>query len=332
MSKAKNKNWNRTENVPILPRRALSSIERVDLERIFRTPSAFVDHVKFHKPYHYSHLFPSSFHIDTSDVEKSWNETMHGDNLIQQDNKRMLSSTETRTLFLQYNYARSIVFHLREKVKLSVLDARRLLHWQSVADTARNTICVMNLRLVVGVARQKGYCSRPDYVNSLFPAGQAGLLLSAYYFDISLGWAFSTYACRTIYTKFIEALEQNAEWYHRSKDPEAGRFLSLDAPDHEFEPLDIQRFKEVQQEEIKSHMLETLTKIMSELQLPSRFKAVLRHRLGISVQAKKLNRQLSLEEIGKIYKVSRERIRQMEAKTISRIKTVIAENRKMQLV
>lgn len=339
MCKPKNSNFSKTEAIPLLPLHLLSQEEISELTRIFTNSTSYVDNSVFHQSNPHLRLFPKDFQVDVSDIERSWLMSMIGTveaQPVPSKDKHRLTAHEVKTLFLQFNYARYVVYRLRKKTEISVCEARKLLRWQNISDTVRNKLCVANMSLVVSMAKNCHYVFRSDYADNVFPAGLEGLLLSINHYDIALGWAFSTYACRAIFTHFGRAIKDRMKSYRFTrKDDEndnTGRILTLDeiCDGYSIEPVDLKELRRSELNREKEDMLTVVEYTMRSLD--PRCRSVLKHCLGISKEAKELNRQLTLGEIGYIYNISRERVRQLKVRGILHIQKIIQKNQKLQLV
>ena len=115
----------------------------------------------------------------------------------------LLTPQQERETFLQYNYARCRAERARREVKLPKLtlkQAREVLHWHRMALETREKIAEYNLALVLAMAKRlpSGGVDFPEMISE----GNMALLRSIDKFNVSKGFKFSTYACRAILKAF----------------------------------------------------------------------------------------------------------------------------------
>jgi DNA-directed RNA polymerase sigma subunit (sigma70/sigma32) len=309
-----------TEAIPKLPL-LLSAGEVAKLSSVFSEQTIYIDHPSFHEANPHICLFPRDFKVDTSGIEDGWRFS-HDPDAKYLDNKVVrLTKDQERTLFLQSNYARSIVYRLRRKRQLSISEARKLLYWQDVAEKVRNTLWLVNLPLIMLVARQRGFAGN-DFGETLLSSGIDALNRAINRFDISYGFAFSTYAYRAILTALWRASNEVSKVGtvvsmldgHKFVQRKLYYFEDLKLPGdngnpHDFDPEDPSAVRDVIRQESRD-MLDVVQKHLPLI--PRHYRMVLRHRLGLSKVAKRKGRSLTLSEIQDIISVSKERVRQME--------------------
>lgn len=223
---------------------------------------------------------------------------------------------------------------------------------------AREQMTVANLKLVFHLAKKYLYSGEP--LDDLAQEGNIGLLKAVERFDWRRGFKFSTYAtwwirqqigrhiadkCKTVRIPVhVHDKVQRLFREIQALELETGRAPKLDEisvrvgiPVHKvaalqrlaLEPLVIHELDidemiaiEAQSDFVspdpmdivfQSELLETIDKLLSTLK--PKEEQILRLRFGIGVE-----NALTLEEVGSQYKVTRERVRQIEAKAIRKLK------------
>lgn len=115
---------------------------------------------------------------------------------------KALSAADEKRLFLRFNYARYRLCRLASKQRpgrtLSV--TREMILWNERAEKARSELVQANMALVLAMAKR---FQIPNVeFEELVSEGNMALLRCINKFDVSLGFKFSTYACRAILKSF----------------------------------------------------------------------------------------------------------------------------------
>jgi RNA polymerase primary sigma factor len=115
----------------------------------------------------------------------------------------LLTGAQERILFMKYNYARFQVSEIQQKAagrSLTLGEARTTLRWHAVAMQYREQLAETNLALVLAMAKRVRL-AEVDFAD-LIGEGNMALMRSVDKFDCGRGFKFSTYACRAILKAF----------------------------------------------------------------------------------------------------------------------------------
>jgi len=153
--------------------------------------------------------------------------------------------------------------------------------------------------------------SEVDFAD-LVSEGNMALLRSVDKFDCERGFKFSTYACRAILKAFSRQgvkLSKYRQRFPTDFDPamEKSNHLETVRRTHEEECAD----------EVK-HIVRTNSAELSEVE-----KTVIAHRFGVDQRPDSPN--LTLEQVGQIIGVTKERVRQIQNKALEKIRDVLEE-------
>jgi len=226
-----------------------------------------------------------------------------------------LASEQERKLFLRYNYARMRVRELQDRFAEKVLTAqatRRLLAWGHRALDVRSTLAEANLPLVMAMAKRTRLAS-VDY-NELISEGNMALLRSLEKFDCGRGYKFSTYACRAILKSFSRVAMRMSRY--------RGRFPT------EFDPA-IERSDHIERkrEEVVTDCVDELKVILLRnlAELTDVERTVIRERFALQLSGSESAAPKTLEQVGLIIGVTKERVRQIQNKALKKIRTTLEE-------
>ena len=231
----------------------------------------------------------------------------------------LLTAKQERALFLQFNLCRYRASKLRDVLaKMDVPDAdkaRQMLDWHRKAEAYRDQIAQTNLALVLAMAKRTRM-SEVDFAD-LVSEGNMALLRAVDKFDVARGFKFSTYACRAILKAFSRSgikLSKYRQMFPTDFDPklEKSDFMQKKREGHEDDCVD----------EVRRIILDNtaeLTDIEQE---------VIAHRFGVAAAGvspapQPEARPLTLDEVGKIIGVTKERVRQIQNKALEKVKTAL---------
>lgn len=276
-----------------LVRMRLSVAQKVDVENIMAQPVSCTPNMQFRRPTVMAQIL-------RQDVV-----TMPGENLTREDEQ---------ALFLQFNYARFRIGQIRRKLlrlaKWSKDDVTELLQWNQSQLDARSKIASSNMGLVLAMAKRANYYGVE--LTDLISEGSVALLRAADKFDCSLGFKFSTYACKAIYKSFGRAAKKHYR-YRNFFSVQLGPTVEKD--DH----LDRAREERHQEQvgEVRTIMRDNLANL-STIEL-----SVVSDRFSLNESESKAP---TLKQLGEKLGLSKERVRQIQNVAIGKLRQV-AEQR-----
>lgn len=230
----------------------------------------------------------------------------------------LLTAAQERVIFMQFNFCRFKVARLKDEIgnkPVGATKARELLEWHRKAEAYRDQIAQTNLALVLAMAKRTRM-SEVDF-SDLVSEGNMALLRAVDKFDVARGFKFSTYACRAILKAFSRTgvkLSKHRQLFPTDFDPKLERsdFMEKKRESHEDECVD----------EIRQIMVDNradLTDIEQE---------VIEHRFALG-KVRKENPEagpLTLEQVGKIIGVTKERVRQIQNKALDKIRQSLEQD------
>ena len=227
-----------------------------------------------------------------------------------------LTHEQEQRLFMRYNFARrqvALILRSFAGKRLTPPATRRLLAWgHRVLDT-RTAIVRLNLPLVLAMAKRTRLTSI-DF-NDLTSEGNMALLRSIEKFDCSLGYKFSTYACRAILKSFSRVAMRASRY--------RGRFPAAFDPSMErSDYLDTKRgiIEQDCVDELKRILINNLAELsdVERTVISERF-AIGRPEINGPPTPK------TLEQVGVIIGVTKERVRQIQNKALEKIRGALEE-------
>lgn len=225
---------------------------------------------------------------------------------------QLMSTQEEKLMFLRFNFAKFKLTQLQAKVKrvgLTRASAEELVEWHRRFEHFREYLVRTNLALVLAMAKRVrlGDVDFAEVVSE----GNMALIRAVDKFNVERGFKFSTYACRAILKAFSRtSLKSNR---YRTRFPV------------EFEPdLEKSDWSDRRREQIESECIDELKTIVDRnlADLSNVEQTVIRRRFNWQ-EAEET--PLTLEEVGKIIGVTKERVRQIQNKALAKIKVVMEE-------
>jgi RNA polymerase primary sigma factor len=296
----------------------LSAREKRLLRQVLSEPIDYIDSEEFRKPGAEKRIYAEAPDVQKPDV--SWYRPLMDDPNPKQDARKtgtlLLTAAEERVLFLQYNYARHRVSELQKQIGLhdpTEEQAREILHWYTIAQQYREQIAETNLALVLAMAKRTRM-SEVDFAD-LVSEGNMALLRSVDKFDCGRGFKFSTYACRAILKAFSRQGMKMSKYRQRFPtdfDP------AMEKSNH------LETLRRTYEEECADEVKHIVEKNQAELSDVER--TVISHRFGLDREQQADSPPLTLEQVGQIIGVTKERVRQIQNKALEKIRAVLEEN------
>ena len=229
-----------------------------------------------------------------------------------QGQEPLLSRELEQDLFRRYNYLKYKVAKLRKELSPSRAKAGIVLRirktWgQAVAIKQR--IVRANLGLVISIARRH-VGTRSD-LSKLIGDGNYSLMLAVEKFDFSRGFRFSTYASWAIMKNFAKSIPEES---YQLENYVTGTQEIMEA-------TGASRNLGTTKEERLPLLRNELGKFVNKL--PDRERVILINRFGLF----DATAPRTLEQIGKIFSLSKERIRQIEERALGRLRKIMSREK-----
>lgn len=288
-----------------------SSDERL-LRRLLKDPQDYIDSESFRAPGAERDIFDDAPDIRKPDV--SWYHPVMDD--LGKDRRSngqqvLLTAAEERVIFYQYNYARFRISELQKEIWASAdqqptdEQIAGLLKWKRRAELLREQIANTNLALVLAMAKRTRM-SEVDFAD-LVSEGNMALLRAVDKFDAGRGFKFSTYACRAIIKAFSRQGMKLSKYRQRFPT--------------DFDPkLERSDYLERRREEYQKDAAGELKRIFDEnaAELSDIERTVIDFRFGLEKEI--IGKPLTLEQIGQIIGVTKERVRQIQNKALTKMR------------
>src|SRR4051794_23897246 len=225
---------------------------------------------------------------------------------------QLMSAAEEKLMFLRFNYAKRKLQALQKKVAQQGVTAELAEHvqeWFRRFEHFREYLVRTNLALVLAMAKRVrlGDVDFAEVVSE----GNMALLRAVDKFNVDRGFKFSTYACRAILKAFSRtAMKANR---HRTKFPV------------EFEPdLEKSDWADKRRDQVEEDCIDELKTIVDRnlADLSTVEETVIRRRFNWDQHD---DSSLTLEDVGKIIGVTKERVRQIQNKALAKIRAVMED-------
>jgi len=225
---------------------------------------------------------------------------------------QLMKGPEERLMFLRYNYCKLRLVNLQKKIQKDGLTrelAENFVEWHRKFEHFREYLVRTNLALVLAMAKRVrlGDVDFAEVVSE----GNMALLRAVDKFNVERGFKFSTYACRAILKAFSRTSLKASR--HRTRFPV------------EFEPdLEKSDWADRRRDQVEDECIDELKAIVDRnlADLSSVEQTVIRRRFNWQQEEESA---LTLEEVGKIIGVTKERVRQIQNKALAKIKAVMEE-------
>jgi len=286
---------------------------RQQAERILAEDYPFMDSVFFHKKNAEAQLFSEEAAVPELPLT-SWYQPTREEMLESgiTGAPKLMSAAEERLMFLRFNFSKHRLMQIKRKVAKTGLTkelAEEAIEWKNRFEHFREYLTRTNLALVLAMAKRTrlGDVDFAEVVSE----GNMALLRAVDKFSIDRGFKFSTYACRAILKAFSRTAMKSSR--HRTRFPV------------EFEPdLEKSDWSDRKRDMVEEDCVDELKQIVDRnlAELSDVEQTVIRRRFNWQQQEEN---PLTLEEVGKIIGVTKERVRQIQNKALAKIKVVMEE-------
>ena len=219
-----------------------------------------------------------------------------------------LKAEDEAGLFLRYNYARYRLSSLVETQnrRASGKRAREIVLWYRRAKKAQSDLVGANMALVLAMAKR----TRIPNVEftELVSEGNMALLRSVEKFDVSRGYKFSTYACRSILKSFNRLATKTGRYRQR--------FPTEFDPKMEKSDYDVHKH-EMQRDSSVDALRDILASNRAKLTEVER--TIIMERFAILSRGKKR----TLAEVGKMVGLTNERVRQLQNNALGKLRSIL---------
>lgn len=296
--------------------RSLAAEDQVLLTKLLTEPTDYVNHPCFIKPDIECTLYGGEDKLSRT-LPTRFVESRDPISAAVSAGERVptLSYKQEEHLFTRYNYARmQATMILREHAgkRLSAAATRRLLAWGHRMLAARSVIVRLNMPLVLAMAKRTRL-TNIDF-NEMVSEGNMALLRSVEKFDCSRGFKFSTYSCRAILKSFSRVAMRASRY--------RGKFPA------EFDPaLERSDYQDRQRDDIVTDCVNELKEIFlgNLADLSDVERTVISERFALGVAVSVPPQPKTLEQVGNIIGVTKERVRQIQNKALKKIRVVLED-------
>ncbi len=225
---------------------------------------------------------------------------------------QLMDAKEERLMFLRFNYSKMKLTLLQKQIKRNGLTketAEQVVEWDRRFEHFREYLVRTNLALVLAMAKRTRL-GDVDF-SEIVSEGNMALMRAVDKFSVDRGFKFSTYACRAILKAFSRTAMKNSRYRQRFP--------------VEFEPdLEKSDWADKRRDQVEEDCLDELRTIVDRnlADLSSVEQTVIRRRFNWEQQD---DAPLTLEEVGQIIGVTKERVRQIQNKALAKIRQVMEE-------
>jgi len=225
---------------------------------------------------------------------------------------QLMKGPEERLMFLRFNFCKKRLSILQKEIHsggLTMKRAQEFLDWHRKFEHFREYLVRTNLALVLAMAKRTRL-GEVDFAE-VVSEGNMALLRAVDKFSADRGFKFSTYACRAILKAFSRTAMKSSK--HRTRFPV------------EFEPeMEQSDWADRRRDQVEEDCIDELKAIVDRnlADLSSVEETVIRRRFNWQ-QAEES--PMTLEEVGKIIGVTKERVRQIQNKALTKIRVVMED-------
>jgi RNA polymerase primary sigma factor len=242
----------------------------------------------------------------------SWYQPTRDDEIGVQGAPQLMKAAEEKLMFLRFNYTKLKLQRLQKKIAregLTRQSAEEFVEWHRKFNHFREFLVRTNLALVLAMAK-RSRLGDTDFAE-IVSEGNMALMRAVDKFNVERGFKFSTYACRAILKGFSRTAQKHSR--HKTRFPV------------EFEPeMEKSDWSDRKRDMVEEDCVDELKQIVDRnlADLSSIEQTVIRRRFNWEQQDES---SLTLEEVGRIIGVTKERVRQIQNKALAKIKTVMED-------
>jgi RNA polymerase sigma factor (sigma-70 family) len=282
---------------------------RAKAEKVLEGNHAYIDSVQFKRKNLEAELFsedPSALPL-VAWYQPTRDESVNG---ATSGTPQLMSAKEEQVMFLRYNYCKHKLTRLQKQVKAEGLSrdlAQQLVDWDAKCEHYREYLTRTNLALVLAMAKRTrlGDIDFAEIVSE----GNMALLRAVEKFNVERGFKFSTYACRAILKAFSRCAQKHTK--HRQRFPV------------EFEPdLEKSDWTDRKRDVVQDDLVDELKQIVDRnlADLSNIEQTVIKQRFNWDQTQ---DSPLTLDQVGRIIGVTKERVRQIQNKALLKIRRLI---------
>jgi RNA polymerase primary sigma factor len=285
---------------------------RQKVEEVLKESYAFMDSSIFRRKNIETDLF--DFEKEPELPTTSWYQPTRDEALDQsmQGAPQLMTAAEERIMFLRFNYSKMRLCRLQRLIKKNGLTRKRadeVIEWHRRFEHFREYLVRTNLALVLAMAKRTRL-GDVDFAE-IVSEGNMALIRAVDKFNVDRGFKFSTYACRAILKAFSRTALKSSR--HKSRFPV------------EFEPdMEKSDWQDRRRDAVEEDCIDELKAIVKEnlADLSHVEQTVIRRRFNWEQEEE---HPLTLEEVGRIIGVTKERVRQIQNKALAKIRSVLEE-------
>jgi RNA polymerase sigma factor (sigma-70 family) len=282
------------------------------VESLLNENYKFMDSPMYRRKHVEADLF--NFEVEPELPKTSWYQPTRDEGLDQAITgaPQLMSAAEERLMFYRFNYCKLRLARLKREIRTEGLTLDRtkdFLEWHRKLEHFREYLVRTNLALVLAMAKRTRL-GDADFAE-IVSEGNMALLRAIEKFNVDRGFKFSTYACRAILKGFSRTAMKATR--HRNRFPV------------EFEPdLEKSDWQDRRRDAVEEDCIDELKAIVERnlADLSNIEQTVIRRRFNWK-QADES--PLTLEEVGRIIGVTKERVRQIQNKALAKIRAVMED-------
>src|SRR5215212_3299526 len=303
-------------NKPVTRSEAIPRAMRAKVEALLEENYAFMDSPVFKQRSLEKQLFAFQEHqgVEPALPLTSWYQPTRDEAIDETMSHapQLMKGGEEKLMFLRFNFCKRRLTRLQKDIRREGLTrerAEQFLEWHRKFEHFREYLVRTNLALVLAMAKRTrlGDVDFAEVVSE----GNMALIRAVDKFNVERGFKFSTYACRAILKAFSRtAMKHNR---HRTRFPV------------EFEPdLEKSDWADKRRDQVEEDCIDELKTIVDRnlADLSTVEETVIRRRFNWDQDD---DSSLTLEDVGKIIGVTKERVRQIQNKALAKIRAVMED-------